>query len=416
MSENRGDAIDCVLEAGRALHVHGASSPEVEHGMRLVSRKFGLAGEYFATPTSIFASFAAGHSGSASVSTTHLLRVTPGGTDLGKRARVDEILSEIVDGALSPAEGRVLLASVARDPEPWPAGLRLLCSALSSAAAARFFGLDAFEIALAGLLGLAIELLDRFAGGTERGKRVFLPGAACFAAAAAAVACGLRGEPTSLQVVVAGLITLLPGLRITTSMLELSVDHLAAGSARFFGSVVTLIALLFGAAIGVQAGALFQKTVPLAEIEAARAAVPGWTLYLALCVAPLCFGVLFRARARDLGWILVSSTLGFLGSQLGERVLGSGLEVAIGGLMVGLASNAYARLTNRPAVTTLIPGILLLVPGSLGFRSLFNLLEKDVISGVEAAFRVGLVGISIVAGLLVANVLVRPRKLDLMES
>ncbi|MBK7642827.1 MAG: threonine/serine exporter family protein [Planctomycetes bacterium] len=97
-------------------------------------------------------------------------------------------------------------------------------------------------------------------------------------------------------------------------------------------------------------------------------------------------------------------------------MLGSGLEAAVGGLMVGLASNVYARLFDRPAVTTMIPGILLLVPGSIGFRSLFNLLERDVLSGVETAFRVALVGISIVAGLFVANVLVRPRKFDQFDD
>jgi hypothetical protein len=40
---------------------------------------------------------------------------------------------------------------------------------------------------------------------------------------------------------------------------------------------------------------------------------------------------------------------------------------------------------------------------------LFTMLEKDVVSGVDAAFRVALVGISIAAGLLVANVLLPAR-------
>lgn len=412
----RSESIDFVLELGRALHVQGASSPEVEHAMTLVSRRFGLAGEFFATPTSIFASFQAENDSSASGSATHLLRVVPGGTDLGKRARVDEILGDVVAGRLSPSEGRILLASVRVDRSPYPRALMLLCSALISASAARFFGLDAFEIVLAGGVGLVVEVFALLAERSARLKRIQLPCAAFLAAAIVALASGLRGEPTALQVLVAGVITLLPGLRITTAMIELSVDHLAAGSARFFGSLFALIALVFGAAIGAQIGELFPDTVSLAQIEAARAEVPGWTIYLALLVAPLCFGVLFRARPRDLGWILVSCALGFFGAAAGARILGNGLEAAVGGLMVGLASNVYGRLLDRPAVTTMIPGILLLVPGSIGFRSLFNLLERDVISGVEAAFRVALVGISIVAGLFVANILVRPRKLDRLES
>ena len=53
--------------------------------------------------------------------------------------------------------------------------------------------------------------------------------------------------------------------------------------------------------------------------------------------------------------------------------------------------------------------MLLLVPGGIGFRSLFTMLDKDVISGVDTAFRVALVGISIAAGLLVANVILPAR-------
>ncbi|MBK7642826.1 MAG: threonine/serine exporter family protein [Planctomycetes bacterium] len=246
----RSAAVDFVLELGRALHIQGASSPEIEYSMTLAARKLGLAGEFFATPTSIFASFLAEIESSASASTTHLLRVVPGGTDLAKRARVDEILRDVLAERLDAEEGRVLLAAVAADPPHWPRALVLVCSALSSAAAARFFGLDAFEIALAGGVGLAVELLALVAQHSARLKRGFLPLAAFLAAAIVALASGLRGEPTPLQVVVAGLITLLPGLRITTAMIELALDHLAAGTARFFGSLVSLIAMLFGAALG----------------------------------------------------------------------------------------------------------------------------------------------------------------------
>jgi uncharacterized membrane protein YjjB (DUF3815 family) len=58
----------------------------------------------------------------------------------------------------------------------------------------------------------------------------------------------------------------------------------------------------------------------------------------------------------------------------------------------------------------MVPGILFLVPGSVGFRSFASLLESDVVSGVETAFRMALVAIALVAGLLVANVVVPPRK------
>jgi uncharacterized membrane protein YjjB (DUF3815 family) len=57
----------------------------------------------------------------------------------------------------------------------------------------------------------------------------------------------------------------------------------------------------------------------------------------------------------------------------------------------------------------LVPGILLLVPGSVGMRSLTALMEREVISGIETAFRMVVIAVSIVAGILIANV-IGPRR------
>jgi uncharacterized membrane protein YjjP (DUF1212 family) len=407
----RAHAIQFVLELGRALHVYGTSSPEIEGSMQLASRRFGLSGEFFATPTSIFATFH-GADGSAHDASTHLMRVTPGSADLGRRARVDEILRDVVDGHSSADDARLMLRAARLDPAPYPVGIVVASFALVSAGAARVFGLAAHEIALAGGVGMLVGVLELVAAPATRLRRVLLPLSAFVVAAIVALAAGLRSAPTPFQVILAGLITLLPGLQLTTAMSELALDHLASGSARFFGALMTLIVLLFGAALGAQIGNLYPDTVELAAITAPREAVPGWTLVAALFVMPLCFGVLFRALPRDVPWIVVSCTLAYLGSRFGARVLGNGFEAGLGGLLVGLASNVYARALDRPAATTLLPGILLLVPGSIGFQSLFNLLERDVITGVESAFQVATVGMSIVAGLFVANVIVRPRKLD----
>ena len=79
--------------------------------------------------------------------------------------------------------------------------------------------------------------------------------------------------------------------------------------------------------------------------------------------------------------------------------------------VVTIGSNWYARLTNRPSQITLVPGLLLLVPGSVGLRSLASLLDKNVMVGVESAFHMVLIAVSLVAGILIANVVSPRRKL-----
>jgi len=86
------------------------------------------------------------------------------------------------------------------------------------------------------------------------------------------------------------------------------------------------------------------------------------------------------------------------------------LGVMVGAFALGVMSNAYARWLDRPAQVVQVPAVLLLVPGSMGFRGMTSLLDKDTLSGVETVFAMFVVALAIVAGLLVANAVVSPRR------
>ena len=57
------------------------------------------------------------------------------------------------------------------------------------------------------------------------------------------------------------------------------------------------------------------------------------------------------------------------------------------------------------------PGLLILVPGSIGYRSLTALLNGETIRGVELGFSMVIVGVALVGGLLMANLLVSPKRI-----
>jgi uncharacterized membrane protein YjjB (DUF3815 family) len=75
--------------------------------------------------------------------------------------------------------------------------------------------------------------------------------------------------------------------------------------------------------------------------------------------------------------------------------------------VVSAGSNLAARYFRRSAMVTQVPGLLILVPGSIGFRSVTSLLGQQTEVGIATAFRVGIVGISLAAGLLAGNVVTR---------
>jgi uncharacterized membrane protein YjjB (DUF3815 family) len=186
---------------------------------------------------------------------------------------------------------------------------------------------------------------------------------------------------------------------------ELSNGHLVSGTARLFGAITTFVVITVGVAIG----SALMIALMGAPAGGDPVPLPTWTLAAALIAAPLAFTVLLKAQPRDAFWILCACGLGFAGTRLGSRVLGPELGVFAGAVVVGLAGSAYGNVFNRPAAVLRVPGILLLVPGSVGFRSLTALLDREVVPGVETAFKMIMMAVALAAGLLIASVVAPTR-------
>jgi uncharacterized membrane protein YjjB (DUF3815 family) len=120
--------------------------------------------------------------------------------------------------------------------------------------------------------------------------------------------------------------------------------------------------------------------------------------------------VLLRAQLRDAVWIVIAGALAVGGSRVGVKFFGPEVGVFLGALTVGVASNWYARLLDRPATITEVPGILMLVPGSVGFRGLAALMDEKTLSGVDTTFKMILTAVALVAGMLMANIIAPPRR------
>jgi len=396
-----GSAVSFTLRLGQALHSYGTPAHQLEEQMRLVSQRLGLEARFFSTPTSIFASF-----GPPEALQTSLIRVEPGEMDLGRLARLDELADAVIRGELSPAEGEDLVEAVLAQPPRYGNALHLLCWALAAIGGARLFGGGLREMGTAAVISLLIGGLDLWTRRQRSTVWVLEPVAAILSSALAVVAASLVG-PLSVQVVtLAGLIVLLPGLSLTVALNELATRNLISGTSRLTGAAIVFLELGFGVALGTRLTELLPLPAKLGPLPA----LPGWTEPLALVSLLFAVSILFRARPRDWGWIAVAGTLAYAGSRLGSQVLGPQLGAFVGALIVGLVTNALARLRNRPAVITLVPAIMLLVPGSIGFRSLESLLARDVLAGVDTAFSMLMVAVALVAGLLFANALVQPRK------
>ncbi|HEY3934601.1 MAG TPA: threonine/serine exporter family protein [Gemmatimonadales bacterium] len=391
-----------VLRLGRALHTSGYAAHRLEEALALMSDRLGLDGQFFSLPTSIMASF-----GAQDNQRTFMIRVEPAESDLGKLARVDEVARRVLNCQASPEAGSAAIEAIEAAPPLFGAVSRTLAFGLVSGGAARFLGGGLHEVMLAAAIGLVTGALALVAARHLAVGRVFEPLAA-FTASLLAAAGAVAGFHVSVFLAtLAGVIVLIPGLMLTTAVTELSTRHLSSGTARLMGALVLLLGIAFGIALGAKTAAL----VVGAPHSSAIAPLAGWSLAVAVLVSPIGFAVLLKAEARDIPWIVAAGIVAFVGARVGSEALGAELGAFIGGLMTGVGSNWYARLTNRPAQITLVPGLLVLVPGSVGLQSLASLLDRNVEVGVDSAFRMALIATSLVAGILIANVVSPRRKL-----
>ena len=390
-----------VMRLGRALHAAGSPSHRIEEGMVLASRRLGLAGQFFSTPTALFASF-----GDGVAQRTYLERVEPADIDLERLSELDDVLAGLAERRIGLPEAWRRLDRMEQAPARYGPAATTLAFGLISAAAAYFFRGGWAEIAASGALGLGIGLLSRLAAGRPALARVFEPLAATLAAALTTALAASLGSLSTFVVVLSGLIVLVPGYTLTVAINELATRHLVAGSARLAGAGATLFGLIFGVALGTTVAEALLGAPPAVE----PVAPPAEVLWLALLVAAAGFTVLFRARPADFGWIFAAGLVAVEGVRLGRLVLGPELGAFLGAFLVGAAGNLMARWLQRPAALLQVPGLILLVPGSLGFRSLSSLLHRDVLSGVHTAFEMSLVAIALTTGLLLAGLVAPPRR------
>lgn len=395
------EPVHFILQLARALHRYGYSSHRLEEVLEHAAIRLGLVGQFFSTPTAIFAAF-----GPLPEQKSFLLRAEPGEVNLEKLSDLEGVAQNVLHGGGTPAAGLARIREIVAAPRRYRSGLAVLAYGVSASSGAVLLGGGAREAAVSGMIGLLTGLLALLLTRNPRTGRVFEPAAAFTAAfLSGAAAQSLHGLDTA-SVTVASLLVVLPGLTLTLAMMELSSRHLVSGTTRLAGAFMLFLAIGFGVAMGnTVAGSLFGFPAP-----GVIAPLPPWTLAAGLLVGPLAFSVLFRAAPRDIPLVLAAGLTGFVGARLGGLLLGPRLGVFVGSLALGVASNLYSRIYRRPPTVTLVPGLILLVPGSIGFRSLLSLMGHEVVPGVETAFRMLLTASALAAGMLLANVVVPTRK------
>jgi uncharacterized membrane protein YjjP (DUF1212 family) len=401
LDEKSAEMADFLVVLGTALHAYGTPTHRIEEAVTEVARKHGLRAQFLVTPTSIQASF-----GQGSRRAHYLERVDAGEVDLQKLTRLHRLLQAAYQGEIDPASAAAEVEEV-RDAEPgYPRPVLALGFSLASAAAARVFAGGPAEIGVSAIAGLILGTLMVYGVSIARLQRLIVP----LGALVTAVTVGILSnfiEVVRPICIIASLIVMIPGMRLTSAMQELALGHLVSGTARMTGAILILMQLGLGVALG--SNLIDALTSPM--LADTPTPLPGWSTAVAIVFVAFSCTVLYLGRMRDFLTVLPMSFVAYFASRYGQMWLGPEVGAAIGALLLGIGANAISRWLDQPTAIAIIPALLLLVPGSLGFRSLQSLMAEDVTTGIAAGFSTFMIAIAIVSGLLVANLLVVSRRL-----
>ncbi len=389
-----GRATGFLMKLARALHTYGMPSHRLEVALRQISERMGMESQFVVTPTSIIASI-----GPTETAQTTLLRLDPGRVNLEKQSQLHHLIGDVCARRLTLEDGGRRLDSLVRR-RPIHGPLATVAGfGLASAAAAVFFDGGRDEAAAAGAIGLMIGLLVQAAARAPRFGMVMPAAAGVAAMLITALMQIALGPMVGFIPTLAGLIILIPGLSLTIAVNELAHGHMVSGTSRLGGAMMTFLQIGFGVALGSKM-ASWLAPPGLDRPET----LPLWVLPLALVVSALSMTVLFRARPKDLPFILLAATVSFTSSRLGTLAFGPELGVLLGAWLLGMLGHLLGRWRNEPSALAILPGMLLLVPGGLGFESLSSLLANDILSGIQAGFTMLLIALSLVTGLMLASI------------
>ncbi|MCE2595806.1 threonine/serine exporter family protein [Motilimonas cestriensis] len=397
-----------IIKLGKALHQFGTPAYRLEAHLKSVAETMGLQGSFLVTPTSLtfVLWLPTDNPDDQPLESTHIVRVKPGEIDLGSLASTNELVQQVQTTDMNLTQALLRLKEIQNKPNPYHQTWVALAYAASGGAFAMLMSSNWPTTLWAALLSLVVYFLVVRA---EYSRRVSDSLEPLVALCSAFFAMGIATFESQLNVSVAvlsAIIIFIPGLSLTMALSELASRELVSGTTRLMDAIMVLFKLYFGAVLGMALGALCwgQAIHPQPEV------MPFWTKWLGVLLLSVGLAVVFKVRSKDIVWGVLAGVIAYAASFLGSYYLGEALGPFLGAFAVGVYGNLYARWTRSPASVVLLQGIVLLVPGSKTYISLNSLvLGESIVNVPNLGSQTFLIFMSLVAGLVFANVAIPPK-------
>ena len=262
-------------------------------------------------------------------------------------------------------------------------------------------------------LGLLVALMVEYFNKRPR-YNLLLPVAA--AILVSAIVFNLTGRGViygTTNLIIPPLVIFLPGVILTTGMIDLGSMNLISGSSRVIYGVANLFLLFVGISIGFSISHLSTSQVY-------TYVAPENSFFLPI-LGTLLFGIGSFLRLsgsnRDLMWMLLVLYAAMFGQMIGEKLLNPYAGAFIGAAAMAFSSEYIGRSPQRtPAMVSQVMAFWFLVPGAIGLQSMTNLLTQDYRSAFVGLWEMIVLITSIALGVFLGTLVISPNKFILSRG
>lgn len=362
-----GEVMLFLATLGAALGAIGETVDAVETRLAVIARSYGLRDARFsAFPTFLLLTLGQGQA--ATIEPTTRLSQTP---RLDQIAAVHELAARAEKGEVAPRAGIESLDAIRQMNNRFGDAASVGGYAILTVGIALILHPAARDVACAAVLGALVGLLRRLG----RGRRTLEPLMPFFAATCVSLLVALAVEydvtDPGLRAMIAALVVFIPGVALTTAVLELTEGQMVAGSSRLVWGGMQLGLLAFGIVVGIGVVGVS----PERAFSSSDALLGSWAPWLGVLVFAIGITIAHSAPPGTFVSLLLVLYAAWVGQVVGNELFGAYASGFVGALVMTLAAFVLARLpSTMPVYAVFLPGFWLLVPGSLGLIGLTTVL------------------------------------------
>jgi len=285
---------------------------------------------------------------------------------------LDRVVVQARMGQLSALEARDRVLEMREAEPPFSTAVRVLAAAIVSAALAVILGGSLASMVLAAVLGAGVGLAVIASASLRPTLQPLVIVGVAFVSAVVVFLVARSGlDLVALPSLIAPLVMLLPGVLLTTGVVELATGQMMSGAGRLAAGFMRLVLLAGGIVAG--ASLVGVPEITLSEGQYRLGILAPW-------IAVAFFGVAVvinrGGRLRFVPWIVLVLYVAYSAQVIGSLFFEGPVAAFIGACAMTPVAILISRFTRAPASSvSFLPAFWLLVPGGLGLVGVTAVLE-----------------------------------------